>query len=175
VTENEIGHCVFSVPQHHRQSRECALASRIGSTLRPTLCIAPAIAQFVLAAFSVGGVVAGRGAVVEGAEVEKPSAPARTASAGVLPWLVSSGVAGSRRAPRYHHITRSRVWHCRPNVHVEWALLTAIHVVRKLPIATEFGAEHGLRNILDAFINKSGAVVGACRAQNRRRIAMIAW
>jgi len=83
------------------------------STLRPTPCIAPAIAVSSSSpAFRVGVKSPVEVRWLSVREVEKPSAPARTASpASAAMAVLSSAVAGSRRAPR-SPITKTRSAAC---------------------------------------------------------------
>ena len=104
VIENVTGILVFSATRSiiGRSSLMVERSSTNWNTLRPAPCIAPAIAVSSSSpAFSVGvkSPVEVRWFSVR--EVEKPSAPARTASlASAAIALLSSGVEGSRRAPR---------------------------------------------------------------------------
>ena len=104
VIENVTGILVFSATRSiiGRSSLMVERSSTNCSTLRPWPCIAAAIAVSSSSpAFSVGVKSPVEVRWLSVREVEKPSAPARTASAASAAIaLLSSGVEGSRRAPR---------------------------------------------------------------------------
>ena len=159
VIENEIGHLgVLRHPQHHRQvfvdagEIEHELQARCG--LAP--CIAAAIAVSSSSpAFSVGVKSPVEVRWLSVREVEKPSAPARTASppsAAIA--LLSSGVDGiAARAALAHHVdAQRRMRQLRADIHVEISLRQPLHVIRKaFPGPGNAGAQHRLGDVLDAF------------------------
>src|SRR6516165_9778533 len=144
VIENEIGHLVFSATRSIIGRSSCSVerSSTNCSTLRPSLCMAAAIAVSSSSpAFSVGVKSPVEVRWLRVREVEKPSAPERTASRASLAIAsLSSGVEGSRRAPQL-----------RPDVDVEIAFGEPLHVVRKaFPEPGDAGAQHRLGDVLDA-------------------------
>ena len=158
VTENEIGHPgVLGHPQHHRQVFVDAalIEHELQHAAADPVHGAGDRRQFVLAGFQRRGVIAGGGAVVEGArgrEAERAGAHRIARQRGHR--AVVFRVAGSRlRAAFAHHIdAQGGVRQLRADVDVEVALRQPVHVVRKtFPGPGNAGAQHRLGNILDAF------------------------
>ena len=158
VIENETGILVFSATRSiiGRSSLMVERSSTNCNTLRPAPCIAPAIAVSSSSpAFECRRVIAGRGAVVQrarGREAERAGAHRVARQCRHRLVVVGRGGIAARAAFAHHIDAQCCVRQLRADIHVEISLRQPLHVVRKaFPGPGNAGAQHRLRNILDAF------------------------
>ena len=179
VRERDRAFGVFRDPQHHRQIfvHGAQVKHELQHAAADAVHRAGDRGQFVLARFQRRRVVAGRGAVVEGARGREAQ---RAGSHGVSgerrhrPVVLRRCGIAARAALAHHIDAQRRVRQLRADIHVEVPLRQPVHVIRKaFPGPGNAGAQHRLGNVLDA-LHQLDQPEMVCRPARRKADAAIA-